>query len=360
MKTSRAAFAVTFMVLVMGMFCAPAGAQTHASWPTDWNNWSDPALWADVGNIGNAGELCGQSGDQGFGPQATCGQVGYSYRAGKFEVTTGQYVAFLNAVAANEDTHGLYNPMMDTTTDPGGFGCNIKRQGTPGDYTYSVASDWADRPANWVSWGDAARYCNWLTNGQPGGDQTAGTTEDGTYALNGATTDAELLTVVRKSLAEGALYCIPTEDEWHKAAYHANDGVTGNYYDYPTLSDAIPDSLFDDPDPGNTANYDLMIDAPYYRTEAGECELSASAYGTYDQGGNVREWNEAVLLTDYRGLRGGSFADADDMLAGDWRACALPTTEDGHTGFRIAQIPEPTTLALLSLSGLAMLRRRRR
>ena len=31
-----------------------------------------------------------------------------------------------------------------------------------------------------------------------------------------------------------AKYWIPTENEWYKAAYHKNDGVTGNYFDYPT------------------------------------------------------------------------------------------------------------------------------
>jgi len=41
--------------------------------------------------------------------------VGYAYRIGKYEVTVGQYTAFLNAVAAT-DTFGLYNPNMATRT----------------------------------------------------------------------------------------------------------------------------------------------------------------------------------------------------------------------------------------------------
>ena len=35
---------------------------------------------------------------------------------------------------------------------------------------------------NYVSWGDAARFCNWLQNGQKPGIEDAGTTEDGTIA----------------------------------------------------------------------------------------------------------------------------------------------------------------------------------
>ena len=66
------------------------------------------------------------------------------------------------------------------------FGCKIQRIGTAGSYTYSVAADRANRPVNWVSWGDAARFTNWLHNGQPIGAQGLGTTENGAYYLNGA------------------------------------------------------------------------------------------------------------------------------------------------------------------------------
>ena len=44
-----------------------------------------------------------------------------------------------------------------------------------------MAADWADRPVNYVSFWDAARFANWLHNGQPTGAQGAGTTEDGAY-----------------------------------------------------------------------------------------------------------------------------------------------------------------------------------
>jgi formylglycine-generating enzyme required for sulfatase activity len=42
-----------------------------------------------------------------------------------------------------------------------------------------VVADWADRPVNYVSWGDAARFANWLHNGQPSGAQDLTTTEEG-------------------------------------------------------------------------------------------------------------------------------------------------------------------------------------
>ena len=104
------------------------------------------------------------------------GTVGYTYNIGKYEVTAGQYTDFLNKVAKT-DTYGLYNTNMDTAVYS--YGCNIKRTGTSGSYTYSVASDWANRPVNLVSYWDSCRFANRLHNGQPTGLQTALTTEDG-------------------------------------------------------------------------------------------------------------------------------------------------------------------------------------
>ena len=248
---ARAAVVAAMLLLAAGA----AGADTHAPWPTDWNNWSDPALWVTVGNAGNAADTHG----------AGYGAVSYTYNMGKFEVTAGQYTAFLNAVAAT-DTYGLYSEYMWSDT----YGCKIQRTDTGSGYTYSVASDWANRPVNFVSWGDAARFANWLTKGQPTGAQNASTTEDGSYYLNGAISSEALLAVVRKGPEQGGRYYIPTEDEWYKAAYHKNDGVTANYFDYPTASDSAPSNLLVDPDPGNNANFiqsGYTIGSPYYRTE---------------------------------------------------------------------------------------------
>ena len=123
--------------------------------------------------------------------------------------------------------------------------------GSSGSYSYSVAADWADRPVNYVSWGDAARFTNWLHNGQPSGAQGDGTTEDGAYDLNGATSDSELMAITRES---DAAWLIPTENQWYKAAYHKNDGVTANYWDYATQADDpnVPNNGNPGGDTGNT------------------------------------------------------------------------------------------------------------
>ncbi len=359
--------------LAVVILAAPAGADVFHM-PEGFV--SLETVW--IGNSGNGADANG------------LGAVDYEYAIGKYEVTAGQYAEFLNAVAAT-DTYGLYTPMMWVSGHPSGdFACKIERSGAAGAYTYDVAEDWVNRPVNFVSWADAARFANWLHNGQPTGEQGLSTTEAGAYFLNGATTTAELMAVTREP---DWLWAIPTIDEWVKAAYHKNDGVTANYYSYPTgtndestLSNAVTD-----PDGGNNMNvFDgnwLSEDgwatgSPYYRTEVGQYELSASPYGTFDQGGNVSEWNEAVggnggrsmstanyhwvsaYLNSGRGLSNTS--SADPSLFG----ASSPTWQDCGSGFRVVGrvvgtgvIPEPASALVwlgLGMIGVAAIRRRTR
>jgi formylglycine-generating enzyme len=314
-----------------------------------------------VGNAGNAGELSG-AGAGGYGPDAIVGGVPYAYQIGKFEVTAGQYTDFLNAVAKT-DTFGVYHTRMADE-----YGCGIQRSGAVGAYAYTVSSDWANRPVNWVSWGDAARFVNWLHNGQPVGNQGPLTTEDGSYYLNGAITDAALTAVTRKT---AATWVIPTEDEWYKAAYHKNDGATGNYWDYPTRTNSTPNNGNPAGDTGNTANFDdnqtsswpadLTVGPPYYTTPVGFFPLSAGPYGTFDQGGNVGEWNETAFFGVSRGVRGGNWTAYVGAMFAPHRNYDYPTDPNGFSyGFRVALVPEPSSLALLVGGALLLLTSPRR
>jgi formylglycine-generating enzyme len=116
--------------------------------------------------------------------------------------------------------------------------------------------------------------------------------------------------------------------------------------------------------PGNNANYysiSYSIGSPYYRTPVGEFELSDSPYGTFDQGGNVSEWTEAVTPGDpsMRFLRGGNF-DGDLIgLHASTPGFAGPDAEIWYFGFRVASIPEPGTLLLGAMTSFGLLVRRR-
>jgi formylglycine-generating enzyme len=316
-----------------------------------------------VGDPGNAGELSGDG--YSYGPYRICGSVGYSYNIGKYEVTAKQYTDFLNKVAAT-DTYGLYNTNMDTAVDS--YGCNIKRTGTSGSYSYTVASNWANRPVNYVSYWDSCRFANWLHNGQPTGPQNASTTERGAYTLDGYN-GSDGRTIQRNA---GCKWAVTSEDEWYKAAYYKGGGTNAGYWDYPTRSDTAPANQVLTTDPGNSANYPvwggsqwiLTIGSPYYRTNVGEFENSASAYGTFDQGGNVCEWNETVVY-EYpdiagRGIRGSCIHDSMGLQAlcrtGNW-----PTDEYRVLGFRVSYIPEPASIIALlgGLLGFLGIRRRR-
>ncbi len=196
-------------------------------------------------------------------------------------------------------------------------------------------------PISCVSWGDAARFCNWLQNGQPVGAEGPGTTETGAYTLHGATTSSAFMAVKRNA---GATCFIPSEDEWYKAAFYKGGGTNAGYWLYPTKSDTAPSNAMSETGTNN-ANYcnSGFTDPANKLTPVGMFAGSPGPYGTYDQGGNVSQWNEASIDDSSRGLRGASWIDfASRYLASSARGGGDPTTHgDVGYGFRVASIPEP-------------------
>ncbi len=303
-----------------------------------------------VGDPGNAGQVSGAR---------VCGSVSYTYNIGKYEVTAKQYADFLNNKAKYADEpHGLYAGAGSIQRSGGGTVID--------PYVYTVANDRANRPVTHVSFWDACRFVNWLGNGQGSGD-----TETGAYTLTGCN-EADGRTIRRNA---GAKWAVTNEDEWYKAAYYKGGGPNAGYWLFPTRSNSAPSSVGSDgyTDPGNHANYlaypySYTIGAPYYTTQVGEFENSASAYGTFDQGGNVWEWNETLfygLDANMRGLRGSSFNLYDsNMIASDRSSGGGPTYETSFLGFRVSQVtpvPEPSSLIALAggLISLLGIRRRR-
>ena len=312
-----------------------------------------------VGNPGNANDTGGTQN----------GAVAYSYQIGTYDVTIGQYAAFLTAVAAT-DTYSLYNSSMGSDGNIKG----IQQNGSSGSYTYSVIGS-ADRPITYVSWFDAARFANWMTNGQGSGG-----TETGAYTLGGATSGNAV------AANPGAAFRLPTNDEWYKAAYYdpTLSSGAGGYYAYATQSNLDPGNSVYDPAP--QANYvvggmySVTQSSSYdsnqnYLTDVGAFSGSGSFYGTFDQSGNVYQWNDLDGLASSgssRGLRGGGW-DSDDPfgLSSSSSGSSAPSSGSSGIGFRLASpvsgpsaVPEidPNSLGsvlALVVGSLSLLERRR-
>ena len=316
---------VLAMILLQGFVTAMPGRASTVTVPL-----------VEVGNPGNAADS-----------RTSLGAVSYGFSIGAYEITAGQYTTFLNAVA-RADPYGLYDSnASDMATRP--TGPRILRTGLSGSYSYSVAEDYADRPVNFVSWGDAARFCNWLHNGQPTGAQGAGTTERGSYMLDGATTSDRYLSITRSPTAT---YVLPTEDEWYKAAYFDPAIAAANtYWSFATRSNATPSNQLLSPDPGNNANFyrdGQYTLRSYLRTDVGDFENSTGPWGTFDQMGNVGEWTETIRSGGIA-VRGESYTTGDGggtTIGYRFVRAVAPADEETKNGFRVAFISAATIISV--------------
>jgi formylglycine-generating enzyme required for sulfatase activity/tRNA A-37 threonylcarbamoyl transferase component Bud32 len=272
------------------------------------------------------------------------GSVDYEYLIGRHEITIEQYCAFLNQVATS-DPHGLYSERMAADASA----LAIMRLGTDGSYTYKVLDEAPvghmhagaklkpRRPIVCVSWASAARFCNWLHNGQG-----SGSTETGAYALHGVRDR-------RVPREKDARFFLPTEDEWYKAAYFdaAHAGSGASYWKFGTRSNDSP-SVWKSPgyarwdaeslELANIANWgggggggDTLAPVDLFPN-------AISGYGCHCMSGNVAEWVEPK----------GDIAESEGIVRGGvwWEGAARPNSEfrvqkaiqtaNPDIGFRVA------------------------
>jgi sugar lactone lactonase YvrE/formylglycine-generating enzyme required for sulfatase activity len=273
------------------------------------------ALNMDIVQVGNPGNAAD---DTGFGA------VPNSFAIGTFEVTNAQYAEFLNAVDPNgTNPNGIHHTGMHNEAR-GGI---LFRSFDPTGAKYYAKSSMANKPVNFVNWFDAARFVNWLHNGQPIASSTNDSynaRETGAYTLNNALTG----TILKNP---GAKWWIPSENEWYKAAYYKGGNANAGYWDYPSQSQSYnpPSSITADSSgngPGNTGNRanfnktatwnpstEINVSAIASPTSVGT-NGGPSAYGAYDMGGNAMEINDGVFF-NARGRRGGGYDSTVEFLS---------------------------------------------
>lgn len=255
------------------------------------------------------------------------GAVNYNYRMGKYEITIDQ---FMKARAADS------------------------RIGD-GDENYwnsGVRSAGIIAPAGKVNWLEAAMFCNWLSSG----DALTGVYQ---FAGGGG------LSAIDRSYRNGSglAYVIPSEDEWYKAAYYRPIN-NGSYSAYASGLDSDPVH-----GTANGWNYvkglDYAVGGPNYVWEAGFGAQEQN--GTFDMTGNVWEWTEsewdADIAPDWVVLRGGGYSDNKYGIEAENRDTGSNLEyEAGDFGFRVAAIPEPSSVLLLTIGsgGLLFYRRAKR
>ena len=260
-----------------------------------------------IGNPGNAADTTGSPNP--------AGSVAYTYNLSKYEVS---------------------RDMITKANAAGSLGITLADMS-------SYGGNGVNKPATGLSWYEAATYVNWLNTST--GGTAAYNFVGGTFQL-WAPTDAgyNANNMFRNSLAK---YVIASSNEWYKGAYGNLDGTWNNY---PTGSDSAPTSIASGT-AGNTAV--IMQSGPADITSAG----GLSPWGTMAQGGNVWEWNETAwdgtnnTSSEARVVRGGTWSYNSGYLNASNSYNNNPTSEDDSYGFRVASVPEPSSLSLLALGG---------
>jgi len=280
-----------------------------------------------IGNPGNAADTTGS-------PNPV-GRVDYIYYLGKYEISRSM-------IEKANPNLGLSFEITQTS---------LRHFG----------GDGPDRPATGISWNEAARFVNWLNTSK--GYHPAYNFEGAREAM--INTDIVLWGENQYSgdnrfRHKDAHYFLPSVDEWYKAAYGSPDGT---WSDFPTASNNPPVSVVGGTDAGSAVWGMNWPGSPADIYNAG----GASAYGTIGQGGNISEWNESAFdgtnddPSEPREMRGGSWVNSFEYLDASNRQSYGPGLEASEfIGFRIAMVPEPSSLSLLALGGVLVALGRRR
>ncbi len=280
--------------------------------------------FVNVDNAGNANDVA-----------TGLGGVGYEYRISTYEITANVIDKSVNL--------GLSNVVRSAHTN-------------------------GNQPVVYINWYEAAAFVNWM-NTSEGYQAAYDLSYSGSWSISAWGASDQASTGVDSGTNafrhKDAVYFIPSEDEWYKAAFHQNNGVTSDYFLYATGSDTLPDGV----DFVGDTDYDAVFKESGNTPGAFDVTISgvSSPYGTFGQNGNVWEWNERANGGTITGdVRGAAYGESASEMVSSYSAADFGATSENHVvGFRVASvavIPEPSSLALMAVVGLAsltILRRRK-
>lgn len=323
----------------LGLATSAAGAQTYE------------IDWVTIGDVGNPAY---QGSDGNLIDDR--GSVGYEYRIGRYEITTGQWMEFVNTFSTQSDDMALFG-------EPSVWGATIDwSYGGPGfRWKLNGSLDNPEMvPVHGLSWRMAAMYANWMHNDRSS-DLSA--IENGAYDTSTFTTNNDGTFNDQLTRNPDARFWIPSLDEWVKAAHYdpnKNGAGQGGWWDYPDGSD---DPLYPGfPGEGETSAT-LDWDGAYL--PLGSYADVQSPWGLFDLSGGTMEWTEeATSDRRLRWLDGAPVFYPEDFLLIDridQMADGVPGSQAPVHGFRVAgAIPAPSAAAYLVMAGgLALTRRRR-
>lgn len=153
------------------------------------------------------------------------GEVNYEYSIMLHPLTNSEYCNFLNTVdPSGFNNHQLYPTGLSISTNKRA-GILFNSSNTTGN-KYTIKTNFANKPVNYVTWKNVAMMANWLHNGSG----HSASLYTGVYNLSLSSSS-----IVR---SVNYKYAIPNESEWYKAAFY-DPAITG-YWNYATKSNSAP------------------------------------------------------------------------------------------------------------------------
>ncbi len=288
------------------------------------------------------------------------GRVEYEYRIGRGEVTTAQWVEFLNTFHGNPAPHAFWDP--SGAAHWGAF------EGIDGRFRLRTdVPDAGNLPVAGITWRMSALYCNWLTNAKSPSPSSliTGAYDSTTWGVLPGTSGFGVTDAPNH--LPGALFWIPTLDEQMKAVhYDPNRFGAGQGGWWLSKNRSDTPGTPGPPGVGTTSAgwQDPNVWLGEWNIPLGSYPDSRSPWGLLDTSGGAPEWNEHLYVADFPAARlymssgaGIPFTAFKESIYGQF---SIHPGSSQETGLRLASaVPTPGIVCWILLAGLVRLRHRR-